>query len=73
MKLESIILPLCPDHDTAPPSVALFFSNVELMIAPFVAPSAQSIAPPCSEALLLMNLEFLNVVFSQVPNYEVSK
>ena len=73
MKLESVILPLCPDHDTAPPSVALFFSNVELIIAPFVAPSAQPIAPPCSEALLLINLEFLKAVLLQVPKSEASK
>ena len=64
MKLESIILPLCPVHDTAPPLVALFFSNVELIIAPLVAPSFQSIAPPFLAAVLLMNLEFLNVVLS---------
>ena len=47
------MVPFVPYQNTAPPlALAELFTNVESSIAPLVAPSCQSIAPPLTPAVL---------------------
>ena len=63
VKLECLIVPLCPFQNIAPADLlAMLFSNVQYSTVPSEAPLFQSIAPPLVPAMLLMKLEYLNVV-----------
>ena len=69
VKFEFVILPIFPFQYIPPPDLfATFLSKIQLSTKPLCAPLLQSIAPPFVPAVLLINLEFLNVVLSQLPS-----